>query len=76
MKLTPTKLFLFLMLLLVFLIVSIGVVGPRGMSANSDLVVGATMTYVFVVVPVVAIKMVSIAWGDVKEIVLRKGVNK
>lgn len=76
MKMTPSLLFLFLMALLAFLVISIGIVGPAGMSAGSDLVVGATMTYVFVVVPVVAIKMLSVAWSDVKEYVLHNGVNK
>ena len=76
MKLTPTSLFAFLMSLLAFLVVSIGIVGPRGMSAESDLVVGATMTYVFVVVPVVALKMISLMWNDVKEHILHSGVNK
>lgn len=76
MKLTPTSLFAFLMALLAFLVVSIGIVGPRGMSAESDLIVGATMTYVFVVVPVAALKMISLAWKDMKEHILHGGVNK
>lgn len=75
MKLTPTTLFVFLMVFLAFLLVSIGIIGPVGMSADNTYIVALTMTYVFVVVPIVAIKMVSVAWKDVKEYILHKGVN-
>ena len=75
MKMTPTTLFVFLMVILFFLVVSIGIIGPMGMSANNTYIVALAMTYVFIIVPVVAIKMIAIAWKDAKEFILRKGVN-
>ncbi len=76
MKLTPTALFLFLMAVLIFLFLSIGIVGPTGMSAANSYVVAATMVYVFVLVPIVTIKMITMAWSDVREHILHDGVNK
>jgi len=67
-----TRLFLTLFGLLFFIIVSIGIIGPAGMSAANTYIVALSMTFVFVIVPVVTVKMIASAWKDIAEHIVHK----